>query len=123
MDEVNIRRRLEAERIAAQARVRALAAELDGFMAESADSNADDEHDPEGPTIAFQRAQLITLLDRSQSSVDELDRALERLDRGDYAACETCGGEIPADRLEARPATRTCVKCAGAGPAWRAGMV
>ena len=101
MDEVGIRRRLEAERTAAQDRVRAMTSELDGFMAESADSNADDEHDPEGPTIAYQRAQLITLLDRSRSSVDDLDRALERLDRGDYAVCERCGGRVPG-----RPARR-----------------
>ena len=113
MDEWTIRRRLETERGAALARVRSMRAELDGFMAESADTNADDEHDPEGPTIAYQRAQLVTLLDRSRSSAEDLDRALDRLDRGDYRVCERCQGEIPPDRLEARPATRTCVHCAG----------
>ena len=123
MDQVSIRRRLEAERTAAQDRVRAMTSELEGFMAESADSNADDEHDPEGPTIAYQRAQLITLLDRSQASVDDLDRALERLARGDYATCEGCGGRIPGGRLEARPATRTCVQCAGGAPSLRSGIV
>jgi DnaK suppressor protein len=113
VDESSIRRRLEAERTAAQSRARSMSAELEGFMAESADTNADDEHDPEGPTIAYQRAQLVTLLARSRVSVDDLDRALERLARGEYAVCERCGGEIPADRLEARPATTTCVRCAG----------
>jgi DnaK suppressor protein len=121
MDEVSIGRRLEAERTVAQDRVRAMTSELEGFMAESADSNADDEHDPEGPTIAYQRAQLITLLDRSRASVDDLDRALERLARGDYADCERCGGRIPDGRLEARPATRTCVRCAGGVPTLRSG--
>jgi DnaK suppressor protein len=119
MDELSIRRRLEADRAAAQAQVGSMLADLEGFMAESADTNADDEHDPEGPTIAYQRAQLVTLLDRARSSVEDLDRALERLDQGDYAACERCGGEIPLDRLEARPATRTCVNCAGAPPRGR----
>jgi DnaK suppressor protein len=114
VDELSIRRRLEAERTVALSRVRSMSADLDSFMAESADTNADDEHDPEGPTIAYQRAQLSTLLARSRSSVDDLDRALDRLGRGEYSACERCGGEIPPDRLEARPATRTCVCCAGA---------
>ena len=112
VDELNIRRRLETERTAAQSRVGSMRAELEGFMAESADTNADDEHDPEGPTIAYQRAQLVTLLARSRAAVDDLDRALERLDRGEYAICERCGGDIPPDRLEARPATTTCVRCA-----------
>jgi DnaK suppressor protein len=113
VDELSIRRRLEAERAAAEARARSMSAELEGFMAESADTNADDEHDPEGPTIAYQRAQLVTLLAGSRASVDDLDRALDRLARGEYALCERCGGAIPADRLEARPATRTCIHCAG----------
>jgi len=88
--------------------------ELGGFISESADMNADDEHDPEGPTIAYQRAQLRNLLERSRWSVEDLDRALERLARGEYRACERCRGAIPPARLEARPATRTCVDCAGA---------
>jgi DnaK suppressor protein len=113
VDELSIRRRLEAERTAARSRVRSMSADLEGFMVESADTNADDEHDPEGPTIAYQRAQLVTLLARSRASVDDLDRALERLGRGEYAVCERCGGEIPLDRLEARPATTICIRCAG----------
>jgi DnaK suppressor protein len=113
VEELSIRRRLETERTAALSRVGSMRAELEGFLAESADTNADDEHDPEGPTIAYQRAQLVTLLARSRASVDDLDRALERLARGEYAVCERCGGEIPPDRLEARPATTTCVGCAG----------
>jgi DnaK suppressor protein len=116
MDEGPTRRRIHSERDAALARVRSLEAELDGFLTESADTNADDEHDPEGPTIAYQRAQLITLLDRARASVEDLDRALERVAAGDYATCERCGGEIPPDRLDARPATRTCVSCAGGPP-------
>jgi RNA polymerase-binding transcription factor DksA len=42
----------------------------------------------------------------------ELDRALDELAQGRYGSCERCGEQIPADRLEALPGTRTCVRCA-----------
>ena len=81
-------------------------------MAASAESNADDEHDPEGATIGFERAQLSALLEQSRARLVELDRALERVAAGTYGACEACGQPIAAGRLEARPTARTCVACA-----------
>jgi DnaK suppressor protein len=83
-----------------------------GLIEASRSSNADDEHDPEGATIAFERAQLSALLDGARRRVAELNEALERLDAGTYGVCEVCGNPIPAERLAARPAARTCVGCA-----------
>lgn len=40
----------------------------------------------------------------------DIVHALERMDSGKYGICEVCGEEIPADRLEANPAARTCIK-------------
>ena len=51
--------RLEAERTAAQARLARTDEDLAALFAASRDSNADDEHDPEGQTIAYERAQLV----------------------------------------------------------------
>jgi RNA polymerase-binding transcription factor DksA len=44
--------------------------------------------------------------------VAELTDAVRRLDAGTYGVCEACGAAIPDERLEARPAARTCVSCA-----------
>lgn len=78
-------------------------------------SNADDEHDPEGATIAFEREQLTALLIRAREARAEVDQALARLEQGTYGVCEGCAGSIAAGRLEALPAVRTCITCAGRG--------
>ncbi|WP_088290626.1 TraR/DksA C4-type zinc finger protein [Kineosporia sp. A_224] len=84
------------------------------FVEASKDSNADDEHDPEGATIAFEREQVTALLDRARSSRAAIEEALARLDVGRYGVCERCGGPIAPARLEARPEATTCIACAAA---------
>jgi DnaK suppressor protein len=116
MDESAVRDTLEAERASTLARLQAMTAEYEGIVAASVDTNADDEHDPEGSTIAFERAQVAALVTQAQSDLDDLDRAVARLDQGRYATCEQCGSPIAADRLAARPATRTCITCAAIPP-------
>jgi RNA polymerase-binding transcription factor DksA len=107
---------LEAERAITLSRIDAMTAEFDEIVAGSADSNADDEHDPEGSTIAFERAQTGALLQDARAYLEELDSAGARLDAGNYWTCARCGGPIAAARLTARPATRTCISCAAARP-------
>jgi DnaK suppressor protein len=116
MDDAAARDALEAERASALGRLEAMTAEYDGIVAASLDANADDEHDPEGSTIAFERAQVAALVSQAQADRDDLDRALTRLDQGSYAVCERCNSQIAAERLAARPATRTCVRCAAIPP-------
>ena len=72
----------------------------------------DDEHDPEGHTIAFERQQVAALRDSAVAHVREVDAALERLEAGTYGRCEQCGDAIAPDRLAALPASRTCIGCA-----------
>jgi RNA polymerase-binding transcription factor DksA len=79
-------------------------------VAASVDSNADDEHDPEGATIAFERQQLSALTAQLLRTREELQAALE--DGGAPGSCRSCGGDIGAERLAARPSARLCVRCA-----------
>ena len=83
-----------------------------GVVDASRDSNADDEHDPEGATIAFERSQVDALIRQAEAHLAEVDAAYARLAEGRYGVCEVCGQPIPAGRLEARPTARTCVRCA-----------
>ena len=72
-------------------------------------ANVDDEHDPEGATIAFERAQLEALADGALRRLAEVDAALERLAAGTYGTCAVGGEPIDDARLEARPTATTCV--------------
>jgi DnaK suppressor protein len=104
--------RLEAEREQTLNRLASLTDQHAAMVAASRDTNADDEHDPEGATIAFERSQLGALLRQAQLHAVEIDAALQRLDAGTYEMCEGCGGAIGDDRLEARPVARMCIDCA-----------
>ena len=112
MDGDEARRLIEAERDETVERIASLTHDLEGVAAAAADSNLDDEHDPEGATVAFEREQLAALRDRAVASLAELDAALVRVDDSTYGTCETCGGAISDERLAALPATRVCVTCA-----------
>lgn len=58
-----------------------------------------------------ERTEVIGLVDSLKSQVDEIDMALERMDLGLYGTCSSCGNEISAARLEARPSSVLCVDC------------
>lgn len=102
---------LEHERRVTLDRLAALRTDFSGIVEASRDSNADDEHDPEGSTIAFERSQVDALVHQAERHLAEVDAALARLAAGAYGVCERCGRQIPTERLEARPVARTCVSC------------
>ncbi|WP_067459817.1 TraR/DksA family transcriptional regulator [Actinomadura macra] len=104
--------RLIADRASTLKLLASLNGDWDGVVEASAQANTDDEHDPEGATIAFERAQVETSLARARARLADIDAALHRLCEGSYGACEQCGGPIGAERLAARPSTRTCFACA-----------
>jgi DnaK suppressor protein len=93
-------------------RRRTLRRDLDRFVEAAQSVSTDDEHDPEGATIAFERAQVAALLDAAERRLVELDAAVARLDAGSYGRCESCGGPIAAERLLVRPAATRCIACA-----------
>ncbi|WP_323791272.1 TraR/DksA family transcriptional regulator [Nocardioides sp.] len=108
------RDRLERARIEVVARLTSVTHEYDAVVASSRDTNADDEHDPEGATIAFERSQVGTVVRLAQQHLAEVDAALARVAAGTYGRCEECEEPIGEGRLEARPAARTCISCASA---------
>jgi DnaK suppressor protein len=104
-------RALESDRDETVRRLAALTDDFAGVVAASRDTNADDEHDPEGATIAFERSQVDALVRQSRHHLEEIDAALARVASGTYGTCETCGHPILPARLTARPTARTCVTC------------
>jgi DnaK suppressor protein len=110
--EESVRARLDDERAATLERLADLTGDFAGMVAASADSNADDEHDPEGSTIAFERSQLGALIQQAQHRLGEIEAARSRVEEGRYGLCGTCGRPIAPARLAARPVARTCIACA-----------
>ena len=88
----------------------ALRQDITSVNAARQDSNVDDEHDPEGATIAFELSQASALLEQSKAGLAQIDAALARIDDGRYGICEVCGEEIAEGRLEARPWTPYCIR-------------
>jgi DnaK suppressor protein len=104
--------RIAAARADATTRSASLAAQVEALAEQQALTTHDDEHDPEGVTIGFERAQILGLLAGAREEIAALDRAAARLRAGTYGACLTCGRGIPDVRLEALPAAETCLDCA-----------
>jgi DnaK suppressor protein len=105
---------LLAKRILASEQVHALEREFAGIAEAASADGTDDEHDPEGATLAFERQHTAALLDRARERLAAVDDALGRLDDGSYGTCARCGQAIAAARLAARPAAVTCLACASA---------
>lgn len=110
---IGVRARLDELRRVTRRRAVDLAASFDGIVDAASDVATDDEHDPEGHTIAWERQQIAALLEEAATTLAEIDAALDRLDAGTYGTCRSCGRPIAPERLEALPATPLCVGCAG----------
>jgi DnaK suppressor protein len=104
--------RLEVARADVLASIDAINADLEAVVASSTDANSDDEHDPEGATVAFERAQLSSLLDEARATLVAIETAAAKLRDGRYGECERCGHPISEERLLALPSTRNCFSCA-----------
>ena len=104
--------RLCDERARSARLIAKLTGDFDAVVEASREVATDDEHDPEGATIAYERAQLDAVLSMARANLVELDRAVERVEHGTYNTCHGCGGPIGDERLKVLPATTMCVGCA-----------
>lgn len=55
---------------------------------------------------------LDSLANEATSEVAQINKALQRMDQGEYGVCTECGEEIDDRRLEARPFALRCIDCA-----------
>lgn len=104
--------RIERRRIDIRAWLESLTRRHTEIVGASVWTTNDDEHDPEGATIAFERAQVAGLRQQALDELAALDRAEERIRAGTYGRCARCGTDIAEGRLDALPAATTCINCA-----------
>jgi DnaK suppressor protein len=74
-----------------------------------------DEESGEGDTLNVERERDLALSAQARAAVDEIDRALAKMDAGSYGICERCGNPIPKARLKALPYASLCVACKSGG--------
>jgi RNA polymerase-binding transcription factor DksA len=74
-----------------------------------------DEESGEGDTVSVERERDLSLSATARQTVDDIDRALERIPTGMYGVCITCLDRIPVARLEVIPWAEQCVKCKARG--------
>lgn len=102
---------LDAERARLDGLAESLQETFDDIVETASDVATDDEHDPEGHTIAFERQQQAGLLADVRRRLAGVEAAAQRVADGAYDVCVSCGGTIPPERLRAMPLTDRCVAC------------
>jgi DnaK suppressor protein len=92
----------------------AMRARLEGALATSAGCSSvalavEDEVDM--AETSMEREISGEIIGLFSCTLDEVDRALEKLDAGTYGICEECGQPIALERLRALPSAALCVPC------------
>jgi RNA polymerase-binding protein DksA len=107
-----LRRLLEEERETYWRQALDLAAEAEALASEREPGDTQfDEESGEGDTLNVERERDLALSASARQAVEEIDRALRRMDAGTYGACERCGKKISVARLEALPFAALCIEC------------
>lgn len=106
--------RLNTDRQLTLARIAELDRDFTAIITSASEGSAggDDEHDPEGATVAFERQHLAALIEQARAHLTAIDEALRKVESGRYGICDICGSPIGAERLAARPAALICIRCA-----------
>lgn len=104
------------ERAEYVAKAEELKAEADTLAAESEPGDIQfDEEGGEGNTSNVEREVDLVLSAQARAAVDEIDRALAKIEAGTYGICEKCNKPIPHARLKALPYAALCVQCKSGG--------
>ena len=69
-----------------------------------------DDNFADSAQVAAEMGENRVLYDQLRRDLDDIEKALERMDAGTYGTCEVCGTDIGDDRLEVMPSTRVCIE-------------
>ncbi len=78
------------------------------------ESNFDTDDLPDEIDLAsseYNQSMVFRLRDREKFLLKKIEKALQRIDEGNFGVCERCEEEISLKRLEARPVTTLCIRC------------
>jgi DnaK suppressor protein len=106
-----LRKQLEEERANAIAELERYGADPHSEKIQGLDI---DDNFADSAAATAERSEMLAFIDSARDRLADVNRALEKMDEGTYGICESCGEEIAEARLEARPLSVRCVRCAAA---------
>jgi RNA polymerase-binding transcription factor len=69
-------------------------------------------HDKQEESLSEMLTQInLAMLSQHQHELNNLERALKRMDDGEYGTCIDCDAEIAIARLRAYPTAVRCINC------------
>jgi DnaK suppressor protein len=107
MDE--LRGGLERDALHLQEEIRDAEQEIVGLFRDGGDGAGNDQADVGSTTL--ERDHEMSLANNARDMLDQIERALSRIDDGTYGVCESCGHAIGKGRLQAFPRATLCVSC------------
>ena len=62
-------------------------------------------------SLEADRNFMLRIRDREAKLIKKIKKTLDRIEKGTFGICESCGDEISINRLKARPVTTQCIEC------------
>ena len=105
--------RLESERERLQELVDEYEREIEvARLTESSSDRSPDPGNAEASSMKLEYAKELSIEQNTLDLLGKVDRALGRIQAGEYGICESCGKAIPVERLDVLPYSTLCVECA-----------
>ncbi len=111
MDTEGLKGRLLEERARLEREIADLEADLSESLEDSSEESPYDQHMAETAGVTLDREIDLSLEENLHASIAQLDRALDKLERGSYGRCDKCGNPISDGRLEVAPFATLCIDC------------
>jgi DnaK suppressor protein len=107
------RRRLEDEQARLEAQIAEYEREIEeARMTESSSDRSPDPGNAEASSMKLEYAKELSIEQNTLDLLGKVQRALRRIEAGEYGLCESCGKPIPIERLDILPYSTLCVDCA-----------
>ncbi|MFG1812868.1 TraR/DksA C4-type zinc finger protein [Kribbella sp. NPDC049174] len=104
-----LRGELEADVVHLNKEIRDAEQEIVGLLRDGGDGAGNDQADVGSTTL--ERDHEMSLANNARDMLDQIERALSRIENGTYGICESCGNAIGKGRLQAFPRATLCVSC------------
>jgi RNA polymerase-binding transcription factor len=104
-----LRSELEADVVHLKKEIRDAEQEIVGLLRDGGDGAGNDQADVGSTTL--ERDHEMSLANNARDMLDQIERALSRIENGTYGICESCGNAIGKGRLQAFPRATLCVSC------------